>query len=88
MINKSPYAYHVKFYANGAVQGTMKNMLCAGDRQYKISANKFRREGYRFTGWNTKKNGKGKTYKDKAKIKNLVKKNGKTVKLYAQWKKA
>ncbi len=87
-INKSPYAYHVKFYANGAVRGTMKNMLCAGDRQYKISANKFRREGYRFTGWNTKKNGKGKTYKDKAKIKNLVKKNGKTVKLYAQWKKA
>ena len=34
-----------------------------------ISKNKFSKKYYTFTGWNTKANGKGKSYKNKAKIK-------------------
>ena len=83
---RSSYAYHIKFDGNGATSGTMKNMLCGGGMEYKLSSNQFKREGYRFTGWNTKKNGKGKKYKNKEKIKNLATKNGKKIKLYAQWK--
>ena len=85
-IKRIPVSCKIKFYGNGATDGTMKIMFCGKGLECKISPNKFRREGYRFTGWNTKKNGKGKTYKNKAKIKDL-KKNGKTMKLYAQWKK-
>ena len=43
-------------------------------------------ERYRQRGWNTKASGKGKSYKDKAKVKDLAK-AGKSVRLYAQWKK-
>lgn len=45
----------------------------------------FERPGYVFVGWNTKKNGKGKSYKENAAVKNLAKAGEKIV-LYAQWK--
>ena len=78
----------VKFNGNGATSGSMKKMTkCSYGKKYRLSANKFKKTGYKFVGWNTKKNGKGKMYKNKAKIKNLTPKNGKTVTLYAQWKK-
>ena len=38
-------------------------------------------------GWNTKKNGKGTSYASQKTIKNLTSVNGKTIYLYAQWKK-
>ncbi len=80
--------YNVKFHGNGATSGSMKVMKNhTYDKNFKLSANKFKRKGYKFVGWNTKKNGKGKRYKNKAKVKNLTSKNGKTVTLYAQWKK-
>ena len=53
----------------------------------KLAASRFKRAGYTFAGWNTKANGKGKAYKNTASVKNLTKKKGKTVKLYARWKK-
>mgnify|MGYP003426783364 CR=1 FL=1 len=80
--------YHVKFNGNGATSGSVKTLKkCSYGKKYKLTANKFKKKGYKFVGWNTKKNGKGKMYKNKAKIKNLTSKNGKTVTLYAQWKK-
>jgi len=82
-----PIKYNIKFDKNGATSGSMSLMK---DKQYgktyKLVKNRFKRVGYTFAGWNTKKNGKGKTYKNKASIKNLTKDNGKTVVLYAQWK--
>ena len=55
----------------------------------KLSKNKFKRKGYTFKGWAKSaalaKKGKV-TYKNKQTVKNLVT-NGKTVKLYAVWKK-
>ena len=85
---KAPVAkgsYRVEFVANGANSGTMDSQDIKVNKKVKLTANKFKREGYTFDGWNTKKNGKGKSYKNTAQVKNLVK-NGKTVKLYAQWK--
>lgn len=77
--------YTIEFIGNGATGGRMPKLLCGTGIQVKLPASQFKRNGYQFTGWNTKKNGKGKFYKNKAAIKNLAKKN-KTVKLYAQWK--
>lgn len=77
--------YTVKFEANGG-KGTMSSTTCTVDVAKKLPANKYTRDFYTFKGWNTKANGKGKAYANKAAVKNLSKKQGATVKLYAQWK--
>lgn len=80
--------YTIKFHKNGATSGSMNAM---NNRKYgssyTLSANKFKRKGYSFKDWNTKKNGSGKTYKNKESVKNLVSANGKSITLYAQWEK-
>jgi len=84
----TPNKYTIKFNGNGATGGKMKNMLNRKyGTSYKLTANAYQKKGYKFTGWNTKKNGKGKAYKNKASVKNLVSTNGGTITLYAQWKK-
>ena len=65
----------------------MKAQAVQRGKSVALNANKFTRSGYKFAGWNTKANGKGKSYKNKAKVKNLAK-AGKTVKLYARWKRS
>ena len=81
-------AYKVKFYANGG-NGTMAVEKFAYGKAKRLSANKFKRKGYAFKGWAKSKALAKKgtiAYKNKKSVKNLVK-NGKTVKLYAVWKK-
>ena len=92
--NKTLYAkweankYTIKFNGNGSTGGKMSSLTnCKYGKNYKLTANKFKKSGYTFVGWNTKKNGSGKTYKNKQSIKNLTSKNGGTVTLYAQWMK-
>jgi len=80
--------YKVKFYANGG-KGKMAVEKFTYGKAKKLTANKFKRKGYRFVGWakSTALAKKGKVaYKNKKKVKNLIK-TGKTVKLYAVWKK-
>ncbi len=80
--------YSVQFVGNGATSGKMSKMTkLKYGKSYTLSKNTFKRSGYKFVGWNTKADGTGKSYKNKASIKNLTSKDGKTVKLYAQWKK-
>ncbi len=93
--NKTLYAkwtvntYTIKFNSNGATSGKMSNQNNRKyNTNYKLPANTFKKKGYTFTGWNTKKDGSGKTYKNKESVKNLTSKNKATVTLYAQWKKA
>jgi hypothetical protein len=50
-----------------------------------LSANKFKKNNLIFVGWNTKKDGTGISYGDKATVYNLCKENGETVTLYAKW---
>lgn len=80
--------YTIKFNGNGATSGSMKAVKnCKYDKKYTLKKNTFKRKGYIFAGWNTKKDGSGKNYKNKAEVKNLTSKSGGTVTLYAQWKK-
>jgi uncharacterized repeat protein (TIGR02543 family) len=83
----TPITYKITFKGNGATSGSMSQKSCKYGKTYNLTANKFKRKGYTFAGWNTKKNGTGKTYKNKASIKNLTSTSGKTITLYAQWKK-
>ncbi|MBQ6845145.1 MAG: InlB B-repeat-containing protein [Agathobacter sp.] len=80
--------YNIKFNGNGADSGSMKTLTNRKyGTSYTLKANSFKKKGYTFTGWNTKKDGSGKTYKNKASVKNLTSTDGKTITLYAQWKK-
>ena len=65
----------------------MRAKKCRYGTGYTLSSNKFKRSGYVFAGWSTKKNGKGTTYADKEKVRNLTDESKGTVVLYAQWKK-
>ena len=81
-------SYKVQFVANGG-KGKMAAQKMTYGKAKKLSANKFKRKGYVFKGWaKSKANAKKGTvaYKNKKSVKNLVT-NGKTVKLYAVWKK-
>ena len=78
--------YTIKFNRNGGT-GKMKTLSATYGKNVKLTANAFKRTGYKFKGWAKKKGGKV-AYKNKEKVKNLTATNGKTVKLYAVWKKA
>lgn len=80
-------SYKIKFNRNGGKKASMKTLSAAYDKSVKLPKNKFKRTGYKFVGWCLNKKGKGKIYKNKAKVKNLTTKKGKTVTLYAIWKK-
>ena len=92
--NKTLYAkwsankYTVTFDANHKkATGKTKAITCKYGKKYTLTSNGFKRKGYTFKGWNTKKDGSGKTYKNKAEIKNLTSKSNGKIVLYAQWKK-
>ena len=76
--------YTVAYNANGGT-GTMANQELTYDKAATLNANTFKRTGYRFNGWNTKADGTGTSYADKASVKNLTASNGGTVTLYAKW---
>lgn len=79
-----PAVYKVRFDANGGT-GTMADQSHTYDRKQALTANTFAREGYRFTGWNTRGDGKGKAFTDKQTVTNLLTHDGATGVLYAQW---
>ena len=58
----------------------------SGQKQIvKLKKNTYKRKGYTFTGWNTRKDGKGIAIKNAASVSKLTNKGNIT--LYAQWKK-
>ena len=79
-----PAVYKVRFDTNGGT-GTMADQSHTYDRKQALTANTFAREGYRFTGWNTRGDGKGKAFTDKQTVTNLLTHDGATGVLYAQW---
>ena len=76
--------YTVTYNANGGT-GTMANQELTYNKAAILNANTFKRTGYRFNGWNTKADGTGTSYADKASVKNLTANSGGTVTLYAKW---
>ena len=80
--------YEVVFDKNASnAKKSMKKIKASYGKKFKLTANGFKRNGYVFVGWNTKKDGKGIPYTDKQSVKNLTTKSGGKVKLYAQWAK-
>ena len=81
---EEPVELTVTFEANGTVEypveGTMTPQTVNAKTDTALNENSFTREGYSFTGWNTKADGTGTPYADKA----IVSFDADTT-LYAQW---
>lgn len=80
-----PAVYKIRFDANGGT-GTMADQSHTYDRKQALTASAFTREGYHFTGWNTRRDGRGKAFTDKQTVTNLLAHDGAVGVLYAQWK--
>ena len=79
-----PAVYRIRYDANGGT-GTMADQKHTYDRKQALTANAFTREGYRFTGWNTRRDGQGKAFADKQTVANLLAHEDAVGVLYAQW---
>lgn len=77
--------YTIKFAANGGT-GTTKEVVCDYGSKCTLTGNAFTRDGYEFTGWNTKSDGNGVSYRDREVVKDLSSVDGAIVTLYAKWK--
>ena len=77
--------YTIKFNANGG-RGKMKAQSATYGKIIRLRANAFTKSGCKFAGWALKKNGMV-VCRDKTRVRNLTDKNGKTVTLYAKWRK-
>ena len=75
---------NVIYDSNGG-SGNMSDQTVTYETASKLKANSFVRQGYRFTGWNTKKDGSGKDYEDRETVTKAFPVKEK-VTLYAQWK--
>lgn len=83
--NVRPISYAVAFDANGG-EGYTDQQVFTYDETQPLTENAFTRDGYTFTGWNTKPDGSGTSYGDRATVSNLASVDGKTITLYAQWR--
>ena len=83
--NVRPISYAVAFDANGG-EGNTDSQIFSYDEAQPLTENTFTRDGYTFTGWNTKPDGSGTSYADRATVSNLATTDGKTITLYAQWR--
>ena len=79
-------AYTVSFDGNGATSGSMENVNATYGNKFKLPSVVFKKTGAIFGGWNTQKDGKGKTYADGAEVMNLTQELNGEVVLYAIWK--
>ena len=75
--------YTIKYNANGG-SGSMSDQSATYDQDVTLSANKFKRDGYKFVGWATSSYGY-KKYDDEQTVRNLTTANGSIVTLYAVW---
>ncbi|MCQ2475929.1 MAG: InlB B-repeat-containing protein [Clostridia bacterium] len=87
----TPITYYIVFNSNkgsgsSAPNGSTATVTATYDKNAALTANGFTRAGYTFTGWNTKADGTGTAYADKATVINLSYTLNEQVTLYAQWK--
>ena len=80
-----PAVYKIRFDGNGATSGAMADQSFTYGVSSELTAVKFQREGYRFIGWNTRRDGKGKAFTDKQAVADLLAHEGAVGTLYAQW---
>ena len=79
-------SYTIGFAGNGHTGGSTANLTgCLYDNSYTLTANGYTKTGYTFKNWNTKTDGTGTSYANKASVSKLSATDGATVYLYAQW---
>lgn len=80
--------FTIQFNGNGNTGGSMANQTINYGTSAALANNAFSRTGYTFNGWNTKANGTGTSYSNRASYRAPASANsGTLVTLYAQWKK-
>ena len=79
------WSYVISFDGNGG-ENEMSDQVLYFNVSEKLNSCGFVREGYTFNGWKATIDGKSKSFKDQASVKNLVGKQGQNVTLIAQWK--
>lgn len=84
-VTYKPISYKIRFSAAGGT-GASFTQSYTYDKAAALPANRFTRSGYVFMGWATKMGAASAEYKNKQSIKNLTAENGKTIYLYAVWK--
>ena len=86
-IAATKYTYAISFNANGGKNAPVKVTKKTTKTSFTVVLTKKKptRSGYTFLKWNTKKDGKGTSYKPGAKV--TLKKSKPNLKLYAIWKK-
>lgn len=77
--------YIVVFNGNGSTGGATANETFTYGEVKALTSNGYTRTGYTFAGWNTKADGSGVGYNDKAEVSNLTAQENGEVMLYAQW---
>ena len=84
----TPWTATICFDSNSLNYGGSMNYMTADyDTAKNLLPNAFYVSGYKFTGWNTEKNGSGTAYSDEASYTWKGSANKETVTLYAQWEK-
>lgn len=78
----SKSTYTIVYNSNGG-NGKQVTQQCKRNKYVNLIGNTYKKEGYVFSGWTVNKNGTGKMYKNKARVKNLT--SGNKIILYAKW---
>ena len=81
----SEISYTVRYHGNDNTGGKMNDQVFRYTEEKKLLKNEFTNIGYRFTGWNTAKDGSGKSYTDQQTVSRLTDRQDGIVDLYAQW---
>lgn len=84
-VGNTYYVVYNKNHNDETGTGTMSKSTHTYGTASSLAANKFTRTGYTFNGWNTKADGSGTSYADKASVSKLTTTAGATVNLYAKW---
>ena len=79
-------SYQVKYNGNGATEGSMENSTHVYETEKMLSLNNYKKTGYTFLGWNSDAAAEAVQWKNQETVKNLTKKDGDIVNLYAKWK--
>ena len=82
---KAKWGYEIVFKANGGT-GKMKNGVL--DSEYELPKSGFKKSGYKFVGWSTKKTTDQSSFYNVGDSASSIPNNKKEVTLYAQWVKA
>ncbi len=81
-----PINYTVKFHDNaGNSPENTDTQVLTYNKSAALKANSFSNDPYSFLSWNTKADGTGTPYADKASVKNLTTTDNAVIDLYAQW---